>query len=549
VVNEVAFKAVAVGLEEQELWQAVKIFQLDDWYMLLARTRRYNTRTNQPAQLCRWYGGRGSIYSNCVNEWSLPARTFPSGLKNLSAALGTPWLLYVPFWCPENTYKDKFRWLHSYNPDHPELVIAEPHPDDSLAFYRMLFDKGTKNGMAGFENDYLDYNFLSFPYLRKTHGAANKWLAGMNTAALERGIPVQLCMALPSDLMASVAFNSMTNYRASTDYGIDDSSMPLQPNDDNFNIGSSSLIGFALDLRPSKDISWTGRPQNCRGDPTADPKACGRWGAHTNPGSNCELNLLVATLSTGPVSIADKASDSNKTLIRRCVRADGRILQPDKPATAVDSMFAVAQGKFEGQVWATSTTLGRVEAGSTAVWHYVLSVDVTTAWKIHGTDFYPKMPSMPSSVGGWVAHQWFSGHGPTACLHGSKALASRCLSASIRTAKDIPAVHNRRPVMVKNDTRMFDLMLLAPVMHGGWVLLGEVDRYVSVSRDRFEAASFSASGINATLRGAAGETAVVTALQPTAATAASAPDWLIHVKSVKFGKSGREVVSFTRQIK
>jgi hypothetical protein len=76
------------------------------------------------------------------------------------------------------------------------------------------------------------------PYLRQNYGAANKWLEGINVAALERNIPVQFCMALPSDLMASIAFDSVTNYRASTDYGISDSSMPLQSRDSNINIGS-----------------------------------------------------------------------------------------------------------------------------------------------------------------------------------------------------------------------------------------------------------------------------------------------------------------------
>ena len=217
----------------------------------------------------------------------------------------------------------------------------------------------------------------------------------------------------------------------------------------------------------------------------------GRWGAHTNPGSNCELNALVATLSTGPVGIADKAGDTNATLVRRCVRADGRILQPDKPATAVDSMFAGAQrtglassratqgddradggGRVRrvrrappptGHVWATSTTLptsagagvgqgvdGR-GSGSTsqanvppAIYHYVLSVDVTQPWHIHGDDFYPKMPtpqaqppaSPAASPSGWVAHPWFTGHAPTPCVHGVQALASGCITASVATASN-----------------------------------------------------------------------------------------------------------------
>ena len=71
-------------------------------------------------------------------------------------------LLYIPFWCVNNTFADQYRWIHSYNPSHPELVFAEPHPDDAPAFYEMLFDYGAQNGMGGFEHDYLDYNYVRY---------------------------------------------------------------------------------------------------------------------------------------------------------------------------------------------------------------------------------------------------------------------------------------------------------------------------------------------------------------------------------------------------
>ena len=76
-------------------------------------------------------------------------------------ALGKPWLLYVPFWCPENVLSDQFRWIHSANPGNPQLVFAEPHPDDAARFYHYLLSYGKRVGMAGFEHDYLDYNYLS----------------------------------------------------------------------------------------------------------------------------------------------------------------------------------------------------------------------------------------------------------------------------------------------------------------------------------------------------------------------------------------------------
>ena len=94
---------------------------------------------------------------------------------------------------------------------------------------------------------------------------------------------------------------------------------------------------------------------------------------------------------------------------------------------------------------------------------------------------------------GWVAHHWFTGHRPTGCIRGWRALASGCVAARVRSAADVPPLHNTRPVMARNDTHQFDLLVLAPVVHG-WVLLGEAGAYVRVSRDRFESVTFAASG-------------------------------------------------------
>ena len=479
-------------------------------------------------------------------NWSLPERTFPSGLRKLSADLGKPWLLYVPFWCPENVlvHTTDFRWINSSNPGHPELVFSEPHPDDAASFYRYLFTYGTANGMGGFEQDYMDYNYLAMPHLRRTYGAAHKWLAGMDAAALEHGVPVQACMALPSDIMASVQLNSVTNYRSSTDYGIDDSSMPLQPHDDNLNIGASSLLGWALGLRPSKDTFWTSRPDNCRNaDPSTDPTACGRRGAHTNPGSNCELNAIVATFSTGPVGIADKAGATNATLIRRCVRKDGRVLQPDKPATTIDSLLAHEQATASSaMITASSTVLG------TLVWHYVVSMDVAAPYQLSGGDLFPQMADQAAdgaATGTWVAHSWFSGLSPTVCANGSLAVASGCVAATVAAAHDIPPLHNTRPVMVANDTHTFDLMVLAPVAPTGWILLGDVGAYVRVSRDRIDAVSFPASGVTANVSGAVGETVELMALKPVAGAGGTAAfEWTVQVKRLTFGASGRATVKF-----
>ena len=47
----------------------------------------------------------------------------------------------------------------------------------------------------------------------------------------------------------------------------------------------------------------------------------------TVPGTDLELNALIATLSTGPVAIGDGPYRSNRSLIMRSCTEDGLLLQ------------------------------------------------------------------------------------------------------------------------------------------------------------------------------------------------------------------------------
>ena len=53
--------------------------------------------------------------------------------------------------------------------------FAEPHPDDALRFYDDLFAYGKRNGMRGFENDFLNFNLLSIPFFRQHYNASTRY--------------------------------------------------------------------------------------------------------------------------------------------------------------------------------------------------------------------------------------------------------------------------------------------------------------------------------------------------------------------------------------
>jgi hypothetical protein len=137
-----------------------------------------------------------------------------------------------------------------------------------------------------YEVDFMIDNFLNQKVFREELGASEQWLAGMHTAAQERGLSIQYCMGLPSDLLASMAFPHVTNYRASDDYA--GSSVT------NFNLQTSSLLGFAVQLRPSKDVFFS--TSNAPLNPYIRRL---NMNHPTVPGVDLELNALIATMSTG----------------------------------------------------------------------------------------------------------------------------------------------------------------------------------------------------------------------------------------------------------
>ena len=81
----------------------------------------------------------------------------------------------------------------------------------------------------------------------------------------------------------------------------------------------------------------------------------------------------------------------------------------------------------------------------------------------------------------------------------------------------------------RSANRIQDIACPPPPPSPGWALLGELGKYVRVSRDRFDDVSFSASGIRLSLSGSAGETTAVAALQPL-----SHGDWRVQVQNVTF---------------
>eukprot|EP01047_Picozoa_sp_COSAG01_P005521 COSAG01_NODE_190_length_22595_cov_16.442301_7_plen_327_part_00 len=248
----------------------------------------------------------------------------------------------------------------------------------------------------------------------------------------------------------------------------------------------------------------------------------------TVPGTDLELNALIATLSTGPVAIGDGPYQSNRSLIMRSCRTDGLLLQPEKPPTAIDAQFdgrPPPQGGFVeaggAQVWTTYSRLAKVlgaapsiqqvagaEAGAATgvTTHHLLSIDVNdTFWIDTSRDFYPGFDNSTDRV------LYFWAHELGRCANGSLAVASGCTLGPRLPALD----DSRRALAHASDSHRWSLLHVMPVLPNGWVFLGEPSKWVPTSGARFTAIDVgSKARLKVSLRCAPAEVVGISALKP-----------------------------------
>ena len=87
--------------------------------------------------------------------------------------------------------------------------------------------------------------------------------------------------------------------------------------------------------------------------------------------------------------------------------------------------------------------------------------------------------------------------------------------ANISKSSDVFVVDPPHPLRLKSCQDLdFQLYTLAPVVTNGWALLGELEKWVSVSNDRFSNFAFDSESISVQVRGEEGETVHVSFFSP-----------------------------------
>lgn len=215
---------------------------------------------------------------------------FPRGLHSFQQEMALPLLVHARWVAADSPYRHEYRMSRN--------VVLSP------AFWKDTASYLHNGGVVMYEQDWLNEN--ARPAVNLTDPP--QFLGNMAHAMGEEGIAIQYCMPLPGYFLASTRYPDLETIRVSDDRF-------QRSRWDEFLYGSA--LAHAVGLWPWSDVLMSS-----------------------------ELpNLILATLSAGPVGVGDALGQIDASNLKRVMRADSVLLKPDVPAEPIDaSLIADAEG-------------------------------------------------------------------------------------------------------------------------------------------------------------------------------------------------------------
>ena len=218
------------------------------------------------------------------------------------------------------------RWIDAGSPYRGKYTISDSvaidpqYWEDTAAYLK-------SSGAATYEQDWLGTNAQAAFNLTDPTAFMDNMAASMS----KRGITMQYCMATPKHFLQSTNYGNLTTIRTSQDgFGKTRWTEFLY----------SSQFAAALGIWPFSDVLM----------------------------STDLNNLILATLSAGPVGIGDALGTLSAANLLKSVRSDGVIVKPDVPITPVDSVYiSDAQGIDTPMVASAYSDFGELRA------HYIFA--------------------------------------------------------------------------------------------------------------------------------------------------------------------------------
>jgi hypothetical protein len=286
-------------------------------------------------QIDSWWYYKG--IGGGVSNWTARPDVFPDGLVALDRKLeNIPIVAHNRYWSYDTVYKQNYSFVL-------DEAAGKALPIGNDSFWIDLFTQARQWGLVVYEQDWLITQIVDFSPARTDIHLGHQWLMSMGEAAEKLNINLQYCMSLPRHILTALEIPRVTHTRASTDYAVH-----LMGRAQQWAIGISSMFADAIGLAPFKDVFWSTSKQ--------PGKSYGPNTEEVLP----DREILIATLTTGPVGPGDAINYTNIERIMKCCRKDGLILKPDRPLTTINALisdWALYNSVSQGELYSTRTSM------------------------------------------------------------------------------------------------------------------------------------------------------------------------------------------------
>ena len=278
----------------------VHYLQLDSWWYYKTSTNPDGT-PGKPKKIDRLPAGEWNCYGGLLAYRAHPA-LFPDELAGFEKSIGVPFVTHNRWIDPASPYRAKYKVAG--------IAAVDPKFWDEIAAYLKT------SGVTTYEQDWLDRIYTYSPFASQL-GVGEAFVDNMARACREQNISMQYCMPYACYFMQGCRYENLTTIRTSTD----------RFNTNRWNdFLYVSRLARSLGIWPWTDVYMSGETDN----------------------------ILLSTLSAGPVGIGDAMGVENKANILRAVRADGVIIKPDVPMVPDDSSY-VADAQKQAEPLTAST--------------------------------------------------------------------------------------------------------------------------------------------------------------------------------------------------
>lgn len=400
----------------------LRYLQLDSWWY--QKTRTSPAGKPEGPKNARLPEGTWNAYGGTLDYSASPA-LFPQGLAAFQKRLGLPLVVHA-------------RWIDPASPYHKTYQISGIAPTDPRWWDdRAAYLAG--GGVVCYEQDWLSEIYPHSPEMARSLQPGAAFTDNMARATHQRGQTMQYCMATPRFFLQGAKYGNLTTIRTSGD---------------RFERGKwndfvyTSLLARALGLWPWADVFMSTETDN----------------------------LLLATLSAGPVGTGDGIGHESRENILHAARADGVLVKPDAPLVPTDaSILADARQAHTPLIAATYIDGGTGQTRRTA---YVFAC--TRTGDTPAVSFSPSALGFPGLV---VVYNYFD-----------------------KTARRVGAGGTYRDTLGPTGRACY---VVAPVGASGIALLGDGGKFVGTGRQRLAALSDAPGRRAAVVLFASGESSVM----------------------------------------